>query len=210
MKQLVVVSGKGGTGKTTVAALTVSRLIAAGSKPVLAVDAEHPFPFISNLGLNLAVILPEAKGKGEGERFVRVKVPDNRPYITSAACCLENVPLEQVIAANLDRVFVVTTVGQDYNPRRLERYLTVVWNSGAEPVIVINKADLPHQPNQLHQDLERVALELGGGTGFDPKVPAALQHLLNRNAEGAREHSNRRAFLHLHWSEVDLVVLAGP
>ena len=43
----------------------------------LAVDAEHPFPFISNLGLNLAVILPEAKGKRE--RFVRVKVPDNRP-----------------------------------------------------------------------------------------------------------------------------------
>jgi len=66
----------------------------------LAVDAEHPFPFISNLGLNLSVILPEAKGRQE--RFVRVKVPDNRPRWVPFPDNRGFVPLEQVIAANLD------------------------------------------------------------------------------------------------------------
>jgi ribosome biogenesis GTPase len=49
---------------------------------------------------------------------------------------------EQVIAANVDTVFLVTAVGRDVNPRRLERYLAVAWASGAAPVIVVNKADL--------------------------------------------------------------------
>jgi polyphosphate kinase len=71
----------------------------------LAVDAEHPFPFISNLGLNLAVILPEAKGKRE--QFVRVKVPDNRPRWVPFPDNRGFVPLEQVIAANLDLMFPI-------------------------------------------------------------------------------------------------------
>jgi polyphosphate kinase len=71
----------------------------------LAVDAEHPFPFISNLGLNLAVILPEANGKRE--RFVRVKVPDNRPRWVPFPDNRGFVPLEQVIAANLDLMFPI-------------------------------------------------------------------------------------------------------
>lgn len=64
----------------------------------------------------------------------------------------------QVIAANLDRVFVVTTVGRDFNPRRLERYLAVIWASGAEPVVVINKADQPHDPAALLEELEITAM----------------------------------------------------
>jgi polyphosphate kinase len=71
----------------------------------LAVDAEHPFPFISNLGLNLAVILPEAKGKRE--QFVRVKVPDNRPRWVPFPDNCGFVPLEQVIASNLDLMFPI-------------------------------------------------------------------------------------------------------
>jgi polyphosphate kinase len=71
----------------------------------LAVDAEHPFPFISNLGLNLAVILPE--GIGKQERFVRVKVPDNRPRWVPLPDRRGFVPLEQVIAANLDLLFPI-------------------------------------------------------------------------------------------------------
>jgi len=48
---------------------------------------------------------------------------------------------EQVVAANIDEVFVVTDPDNDFNLRRLERYITLVYNSGAEPVIVLNKAD---------------------------------------------------------------------
>ena len=47
----------------------------------------------------------------------------------------------QVVAANVDTVFLVTAFGQDLNPRRLERYLTATWDSGANPVIVVSKSD---------------------------------------------------------------------
>jgi polyphosphate kinase len=67
----------------------------------LAVDPEHPFPFISNLGLNLAVLF----GDGEGERFVRIEVPNNRPRWIPLSNGPGVVPLEQVIAANLDLVY---------------------------------------------------------------------------------------------------------
>jgi ribosome biogenesis GTPase len=53
---------------------------------------------------------------------------------------------EQVIAANIDTIFLVTTLTGDLNPRRLERYLTIVWEAGATPVVILNKADLCHDP----------------------------------------------------------------
>jgi polyphosphate kinase len=68
----------------------------------LAVDAEHPFPFISSLGLNLAVTLKEKK---RGERFVRIKVPTNRNRWVPLSDRTGFVPLEQVIAANLNLLF---------------------------------------------------------------------------------------------------------
>jgi ribosome biogenesis GTPase len=49
---------------------------------------------------------------------------------------------EQVIDANLDIIFIVTSAGKDLNLRRLERYLIIVYSSGAKPVILLNKIDL--------------------------------------------------------------------
>ncbi len=49
---------------------------------------------------------------------------------------------EQVLAANVDIVVVVTEAGPDYNPRRLERYFTIIARSGARTVVLVNKADL--------------------------------------------------------------------
>jgi len=49
---------------------------------------------------------------------------------------------EQVVAANVDVVFLVSALTRDLNPRRLERYLTVAWDSGAQPVVVLTKTDL--------------------------------------------------------------------
>ena len=49
---------------------------------------------------------------------------------------------EQVVAANIDTVFLVMGLDHDYNLRRLERYLAAAYDSGATPVIVLNKADL--------------------------------------------------------------------
>jgi polyphosphate kinase len=67
----------------------------------LAVDSEHPFPFVSNLGVNLAILLPNREGSRS--RFVRIKVPRNRPrWIPVPGGGW--IPLEQVIAANLDLI----------------------------------------------------------------------------------------------------------
>jgi ribosome biogenesis GTPase len=52
----------------------------------------------------------------------------------------------QVVAANIDVVLCVTSVVDDLNDRRLERYLTLAWESGAEPVCVLTKADLSDDP----------------------------------------------------------------
>jgi ribosome biogenesis GTPase len=49
---------------------------------------------------------------------------------------------EQVVAVNVDMVFIVNGLDGDFNVRRLERYLTLAWDSGARPVIVLNKADI--------------------------------------------------------------------
>jgi ribosome biogenesis GTPase len=53
---------------------------------------------------------------------------------------------EQIVAANVDTIFLVTSLDADLSVRRLERYLTMVWNAGALPVIVLNKADLAADP----------------------------------------------------------------
>ncbi len=64
---------------------------------------------------------------------------------------------EQVVAANVDTVFLVTALGRDLNVRRIERYLTMAWESGARPVIVLTKADLhPDHADDL-ADVETVA-----------------------------------------------------
>ena len=50
--------------------------------------------------------------------------------------------LAQLVAANVDLVLVVTAIDADFNPRRLERYLAVAWDSGAAPAVVLTKCDL--------------------------------------------------------------------
>ena len=64
---------------------------------------------------------------------------------------------EQVVAANVDTVFLVSGLDHDYNPRRIERYLTLAYESGADPVIVLNKADLHENPDQAVLETEAVA-----------------------------------------------------
>lgn len=72
----------------------------------LAVDAAHPFPFISNLGLNLAIEIPQPDEAVK--RFVRLKVPNNRPRWTALPNQSGFVPLEQIIAAHLHELFPET------------------------------------------------------------------------------------------------------
>ena len=69
----------------------------------------------------------------------------------------ESVTDEQVLAANIDTVFLVNSLNQDLNPRRIERYLALAWESGARPVMLLTKADLCEEPAEAVAEIERVA-----------------------------------------------------
>lgn len=63
----------------------------------------------------------------------------------------------QIIAANVDTVFICTSLNSDFNLRRLERYISAVSESGASPVIVLTKCDLCDPSNYIHQVKSEIA-----------------------------------------------------
>jgi ribosome biogenesis GTPase len=95
---------------------------------------------------------------------------------------------EQVLAANVDVAFIVTSLNDELNLRRLERYLTLAWESGARPVLVLTKADLTDDVPAAVAAVESVAfgapvhaISSVSGEGLDairahlrPGVTAAL------------------------------------
>jgi ribosome biogenesis GTPase len=64
---------------------------------------------------------------------------------------------EQVLAANVDVAFVTTAIPDDLNLRRIERFLATVWESGAQPVILLTKADLAEDVDAAVADVEAIA-----------------------------------------------------
>ena len=65
---------------------------------------------------------------------------------------------EQVVAANIDTVFLCMSLNNDFNIRRLERYLSIAWDSGATPVIVLTKSDLCENLNEKLSEVSAVAM----------------------------------------------------
>ncbi|WP_135611644.1 GTPase RsgA [Methanococcoides sp. AM1] len=63
---------------------------------------------------------------------------------------------EQLIAANIDTIFLITSIEKDLNLRRLKRYLTIVHSSGAKPVVLLNKIDLADDPSQMLEKIQSV------------------------------------------------------
>jgi ribosome biogenesis GTPase len=62
----------------------------------------------------------------------------------------------QIIAANIDTIFIVSSCNEDFNPSRIERYLALTLQSGANPVVVLTKADLCEDPADLRRQVERL------------------------------------------------------
>ena len=85
----------------------------------------------------------------------------------------------QVLAANIDVVFVVTSVNAEFNVRRLERYVAVAWESGAVPIIVLSKADLA-------DDLE--AFRLQAETTAPGVEVIAVSVVTGEGVEAVRSH----------------------
>jgi len=65
---------------------------------------------------------------------------------------------EQVVAANVDTLFLVMGLDRDYNPRRMERYLALAGASGAAPVVLLSKADLCPEADERRQDIEALGV----------------------------------------------------
>jgi len=65
---------------------------------------------------------------------------------------------EQIVAANVDVVFIVSSLNSEFNLRRLERYVALAWESGAQPVIVLNKSDLSENSGELRGEAEAAAI----------------------------------------------------
>jgi ribosome biogenesis GTPase / thiamine phosphate phosphatase len=65
---------------------------------------------------------------------------------------------EQIVAANVDVVFIVSSLNSEFNLRRLERYVALAWESGAQPVIVLNKSDLAENAEELRREAEAAAI----------------------------------------------------
>jgi ribosome biogenesis GTPase len=94
----------------------------------------------------------------EGSATVHAVLP-RRTQLRRRAPADRGAPF-QVLAANVEVVFVATSLSRDLNPRRIERYLAMAWESGASPVVVLTKVDLARDPVEVavaEAQLEEVA-----------------------------------------------------
>jgi polyphosphate kinase len=148
----------------------------------LAVDPGHPFPYISDLSLNLAVIVRDPSG-GE-RRFARVKVPNLLPRFVVMPDGERFVPLEQVIAAHLGSLFPGMELGQHFTFR------------------VTRNADLTLEEEEADDLLAAVEIELRRRR-FGRAVRVEIDHEMS---EEIRELLQRE----LDVDEDDVYVYAGP
>lgn len=64
---------------------------------------------------------------------------------------------DQAVAANFDHLFLMSGLDGDFNPRRIQRYLTLAWSTNAQPVVVLNKSDLCSDVDALVREVSAVA-----------------------------------------------------
>jgi ribosome biogenesis GTPase / thiamine phosphate phosphatase len=114
------------------------------------------------------------KSAGERAGSIEVVLPRRSKFSRKVAGELTE---EQVVAANIDTVFLVMGLDGDYNPRRLERYLLTSYESGATPVVLLTKADLIDDADARVAEIESLA----------PGVPVHAITAIVRMGENGRE-----------------------
>jgi ribosome biogenesis GTPase len=124
--------------------------------------------------------LPET----DGDARIRAVLPRATRFSRRAA---GNPTEEQVVAANIDVIFLVSGLDQDFNPRRIERYLVTAWDSGAAPVIVLNKADLVEDPDAIVAEVQALApgVPVHAVSAKAPASLAALRALISTGRTAA-------------------------
>jgi ribosome biogenesis GTPase / thiamine phosphate phosphatase len=95
---------------------------------------------------------------GLSDGLIRSMLPRRSAIVRNTASDQHRRTGAQTLAANVDVAFVVSSLGPDLEPRRIERYLVTIWESGASPEIVLTKADRLEDPWPLASEVESVAL----------------------------------------------------
>jgi ribosome biogenesis GTPase / thiamine phosphate phosphatase len=106
--------------------------------------------------------------RDDGTATIHHVLPRRTSFSRKEASGVSDRSREQVVAANVDTVFLVNALGRDLNVRRLERYLTMAWESGARPVVVLTKADLHPEHGDDLAEVQAVAF------GVDIHVTSAV------------------------------------
>lgn len=117
------------------------------------------------------------EGSGSDHRLIQ-RVLSRRTAVIRRSPGDRRMP-SQVLAANVDVVFVVTSVNAEFNVRRLERYVTVAWESGATPVLLLSKSDLA---DDLH------GFRLTAGTTAPGVDVIAVSAITGEGLESVRGH----------------------
>ena len=95
------------------------------------------------------VLLARSDAGGDGRALIHGRLERRSALSRTAAGRRVD---EQIVAANVDTILIVTDV-DDLSARRIERYLTMIWDAGAVPVVVLNKTDLVAEPSRVADDL---------------------------------------------------------
>lgn len=103
---------------------------------------------------------------GIGQAVIHALLPRKSMFVRKAAGTSNS---EQIVAANVDLVFICMSLNNDFNLRRLERYLSVAWDSGAVPVILLTKADLCEEVAGMRAAVSEVAV------GVDILVTSSME-----------------------------------
>lgn len=116
-----------------------------------------------------------ARRPNERRVSIHVVLPRRTAFSRRAAGERE---VEQVVAANIDTVFLVTGLDADFNVRRIERYLALARGSGAQPVVLLNKVDLCHEVDArvsevaaVSSDTPRHVISAERGDGIETLAP---------------------------------------
>jgi len=91
----------------------------------------------------------------EGRATIHALFPRKSAFVRKVAGMITEA---QIVAANIDTVFIVCGLDNNFNPRRVERYLALAWESGATPVVILNKVDLCDDAESLVAEIESIAI----------------------------------------------------
>lgn len=97
------------------------------------------------------------ENKEERKAIIHAVLPRKSRFSRSAA---GSKPNEQIVAANIDVVFIASSVNKDFNLRRIERYLAMAWEGEAIPVVVLTKSDLSNAVEERIQAVQRIARDV--------------------------------------------------